>query len=243
MSGNNLSVVVILLTLLLGASAGVRENQREDANAAQRRVEETRWALPVADLNAALPLDPKERAKREAKSKKYDRGFPMVAPGVHSAEVYDWPSHFPALPVSQSDGVIVGQVFDAKAYFSVDKTTIYSEFWVTVESILKNSDKNPIDGGSQLALERMGGRVQYPSGEVSSFLVAGFGVPRVGGRYVFFLKRNPQDEGYTIVTGYELRLGHVYPLDATTSSETDFTVYNNFDETQFLKNLTSISRR
>jgi hypothetical protein len=167
----------------------------------------------------------------------------MIAPGVHSVESYDWPLHFPALPVSQSDAVIVGQVFDAKAYLSTDKTSIYSEFWVTIESVLKNSDKHPIDGGSQLALERMGGRVQYPSGEVSSFLVAGFGVPRVGSRYVFFLKRNPQDEGYTIVTGYELRLGHVYPLDATTSSETDFSVYNNFDETQFLKNLTSISRR
>ena len=228
---------------MLGASAGRREKQQNDGKAAERRTEETRRALPVADLNAALPVDPKERAKREAKSKKYDRGIPMIAPGVHSADVYDWPSHFPALPVLQSDAVIVGQVFDAKAYFSTDKTTIYSEFWVTVESILKNSDKHPIDGGSQLALERMGGRVQYPSGEASSFLVAGFGVPQVGSRYVFFLKRNPQDEGYTIVTGYELRLGHVFPLDATTSSETDFSVYNNFDEAQFLKNLTSISRR
>ena len=108
---------------------------------------------------------------------------------------------------------------------------------MTIESVLKNSDKHAIKGGSQLAIERMGGRVQYPSGEMSSVLVAGFGVPRIGSRYVLFLKLNVQDKSYTLVTGYELRLGRVYALDTSTSSETDFSIYNNSDETQLLKDL------
>lgn len=237
---NQLSVGLVFLTLAfltLGGAAGFQEKQQDQRSSAQRPVEEVIMELPVVDVNSALPMDPKERAQRELRGKKYDHGSPRIAPGVVSTEIYHWPPGFPALPVVESEAVIVGQVFDAKAYLSADRTNAYSEFGVTIESVLKTPTKNAIKGGSQLVVERAGARVRYPTSEMSSVLVSGFGVPRIGSRYVLFLKRNAQDESYTILTGYELRLGRVHALDTSTSSETDFSIYNNSDEAQLLKDL------
>jgi hypothetical protein len=57
------------------------------------------------------------------------------------------------------------------------------------------------------------------------------------GRYVLFLTRNSEDPSYHLVTGYELRGGRIFPLDRTTSSQTDFDAYINMDEAAFLKHL------
>ena len=245
--GNHLSVGLFFLALaflkLSGAAGVVQETQRDQKNSAQWSVEKVIMELPVVDVDSALPMDSKERALRELRGEKYDHGIPpRIAPGVESTEIYHWPLGFPALPVVESDAVIVGQVFDAKAYLSADRTSAYSEFAVTIQSVIKTPSKNAINAGSQLFIERAGARVRYPSSQMSTVLVAGFGVPRIGSRYVLFLERNAKDESYRILTGYELRDGRVYALDTSTSSGTDFSIYNNFDETQFLKNLTSISR-
>lgn len=243
---NPLAVGLVFLTLSFlrhsGAAEVVQEKQRDQKNSAQWSVEEVIRELPVVDVNSALPMDSKERTRRELRGKKYNQGSPRIAPGVESTEIYHWPRGFPALPVVESDAVIVGQVFDAKAYLSADRTSAYSEFGVTIQSVIKTPSTNAIQAGSQLFVERAGARVRYPSSQMSSVLVDGFGVPRIGSRYVLFLKRNVQDKSYSILTGYELRDGRVKALDQSTSSETDFSVYNNFDETQFLKNLTSISQ-
>lgn len=240
---HSILLFIVIALLAAGGTAGLQEKQRHDQAAEdQRRVKEVIRDLPVADFDAALPASSSERARRKVRGKKYNRGHPgSIGPGVETTEIYDWPTDFPALPVSQSDAVIVGQVFDARACLSTDRTSVYSEFGVTVDFILKDYDQFPIQPGSQLIVERLGGNVKYPSGQMSSVSVAGFGVPRVGSGYVFFLKRNPQEEGYTLTTGYELRLGRVYPLDRSTSSGTDFSIYDNSDEAKFLDDLRRIT--
>lgn len=40
-------------------------------------------------------------------------------------------------------------------------------------------------------------------------------MPRIGRRYALFLKRIDESQDFPIVTGYELRGGHVFPLDGS----------------------------
>ena len=62
-------------------------------------------------------------------------------------------------------------------------------------------------------------------------------MPRVARQYVFFLTRNDPGEPYHLVTGYEIRNGRIFPLDRTTSSDTDFDAFINMDEAAFFQQL------
>ena len=66
-------------------------------------------------------------------------------------------------------------------------------------------------------------------------------MPRVGRRYVFFVKGNPELD-YQIITAYELSNGRVYPLDKSTSSDTKFEIHTNTDELLFLNKLRKLSQ-
>lgn len=72
--------------------------------------------------------------------------------------------------------------------------------------------------GDEITLERAGGRVMFPSGEVAKFKVDGEGMPRQGRRYLFFLKRNAELESFTILRAYELGEDKVYPIDGAVAS-------------------------
>lgn len=194
--------------------------------------------FPIAEEPAPESSDPAERSKRDKKEKKYQRYKDSIGPGVTVAMThYHWPPGFPALPVAQSDAVVIGEVSEAKAYVTGDKTAVYSEFTIRVSEVLKNDNQTPLSPGKSIIAERPGGRVRYPSGHISRFSIAGWGMPRMMRQYVLFLSRNGQEESYRIVTGYELRSGRVYPLDATTSSDTDFDAYINMDKASFLTRL------
>jgi hypothetical protein len=196
--------------------------------------------FPIAEEAAPGPATSAERIKKNKKEKKYGKYKDTVGPGVTVASVhYHWPSGFPTLPVGQSDAVIVGEVTDAKAYVTDDKSTVYSEFTVQVRKVFKDYAQAQILPGGSIVVERPGGRVRYPSGHVSRFSLTGWGMPGIARQYVLFLTRNSEDESYRLVTGYELLNGHVFPLDKTTSSQTDFDAYINMDEAAFFKQLDS----
>jgi hypothetical protein len=114
---------------------------------------------------------------------------------------------------------------------------VYSEFTIRIVKMLKNDNQMPLSPGGSVVAERPGGSVRYRSGEIGRFSLTGWGMPRVMRQYVFFLTRNNEDQTYHIVTGYELRGGRIYPLDRTTSNETDFDAYINVDEAAFFKRL------
>jgi hypothetical protein len=229
--------IVLTIYLIVGAlSTPTTVNQAANK---QNTVDETQF--PIADEAAPEPPRQADRAKRDKKEKKYKKYKETVGPGVTVASAYyHWPPGFPTLPVAQSDAVIIGEVLDAKAYLTADKEEVYSEFTVRVTKVLKGNNQTPLSIGASIIVERPGGRVRYRSGHVSRFSITGWGMPRAAGQYVFFLTRNDDDESYHIVTGYELRGGHVLPLDKTTSNETDFDAYTNMDEIEFFKRLDSV---
>ena len=118
----------------------------------------------------------------------------------------------PALPTSESDAVILGEIEDAKGYISNDKTGAYSEFSVRIIEVFKGDEKS-LSSGSSIIVERVGATVQLPSGRTILYSVAGKGLPRKGHKYIFFLKYNNDGQDYTVLTGYQLHKNSVQPLD------------------------------
>lgn len=150
----------------------------------------------------------------------------------------EWDIGLPALPVAKSDLVLIGEVTDAQAYLSNDKTAVYSEFTIRVDEALKNISNITLGQGSSLIAERQGGRVRFPSGHTTLQLVRGQGMLRVGRRYTLFLTHNNQDQSTSILTGYELRTGRVFPIDNPAGGQHPVaSVYKEADETAFLNDL------
>lgn len=224
-----LTVCVVVMGLRI-PMAGVQPGAQEGA------VDESQF--PIAEEAAPEPITPAERTRKKNKEKKYGKYKDTIGAGVTVASIhYHWPPQFPALPVAQSDAVVIGEVTDAKAYVTDDKSTVYSEFNVRIIKVLKNDNQVPLSPGVSIVAERPGGRVRYSSGHISRFSLTGFGMPRVMREYVLFLTRNDEEGTYHLVTGYELRNGRIFPLDKTTSSETDFDAYIDMDEAAFFNQL------
>ncbi len=144
-----------------------------------------------------------------------------------------WANAVPDIPVSESDVILIGHIADAHAYLSNDKTGVYSEFKIDVESVLKNDKLQTL---YEIVADRSGGSVRFPSGKVQRvYVFRGQRMPQLGNRYVFFLKRNALEHDVTIITGYELRKGKILALDNLPPYNSN----NNSNEIDFLQLLRS----
>ncbi len=189
---------------------------------------------PVVDYDAkgenSNPKDVEKYKLRREKAFRYVRRAPEPLAEFASTifEITtDWYIGLPPLPITQSDVVILGEVADGQAYLSEDKTGVYSEFTVTIERVFKNND---LSSGDSLIAEREGGFIKFASGRTMPYVVTGQRLPRVGQKYVLFLKRNATGNDYHIITGYQVRNNRVLPLDQPEK----FNVFRDFDREQFL---------
>jgi hypothetical protein len=117
--------------------------------------------------------------------------------------------------VTQSAVFVIGQVLDGEAHLSEDKTNVFSEFTVRVSNVFKSDVSLP---GTDIVVERLGGYVKYPDGRKLLYRVGTGKMPRVGARYLFFLKASPQLD-LSILTAYELGPDGVIPLDPSAQFE------------------------
>lgn len=211
----------LLVLLLLFSAVGMittgtfqSNGQANGQDSEESNKEKLKKRFPIVDSSEPEPADPQERAKRSKRNKKHNEQRANVGPEiVQSAGGYHWPADFKPLPVSASDAVIVGTISDAKAHLSEDKNSVYSEFTVTIDDVLKNGTGLSLVPGDSITLEREGGRVRYPSGHISWFHVVGKGLPQLNAQYVFFLKTTDEDGLFDILTGYEICDGRIQPLD------------------------------
>ena len=212
---------------------GRSQEQKPQVKTHRRKFDENRF--PIADYSAAASSDPKERSKRQEKGKKYDESAWRIYPETTSnmARVDYVNPNMPALPLSESSAVIVGQVTDAKAYLSNDKTGVYSAFTVRIDEVIKYSSSVPLSSASSIEVERDGGRVRFPGGRVLIYTINSLEMPEAGLRYVFFLTNPHGQSDFQILTAYELREGKVYPLDDLPNLYR----YENADELNFLSEL------
>ena len=223
------------VTLVAVSAMATLRHQRQTPSSVrpEQAIDLERW--PIADHSAPESSDPSVRAKRRARNKKYDKSeWPIVANDVADSTVrlHRVNPDLPAFPVRESTIVLIGRIASAAAYLSNDKTGVYSEFTVVVEEVLKNDLAEQPVAGSSIAATREGGRIRFPSGRVHWFGIGRQSMPRIGGRYVLFLS-GETEETLTILTGYELAINKVIPLDDLNNPNK----YRDNDEGAFLKSL------
>lgn len=252
---------VLLLSLVVGAVI-IKTTTPESRSQTTQPKQEIKPDLkkffeefPIVDLDAPEPSDPDERARRRARNKRYDNtdrdvettklfmfqeGTGAVNFGAPSAH---WPVE-PAFPITQSDVIAIGEVTDARAQISNDKTNVFSEFTVQIKDVYKNTASAALTPDCVVTVERYGGRVRLPSGKI---IINGYlhqSMPQTGRRYIFFLKSNEEVQTYSIITGYELRRGQVIPLDGSRMFEgggvpqlREYDRYEGAKEATFLKEI------
>jgi hypothetical protein len=192
--------------------------------------EESVKRYPIAEFDEPEPVDPARRAAlKERKLRNNAHTFSEPSPedgaiGWFPEKNFD----FPALPIEESDLILIGQVLSAKAHRSENKRGIFSEFEVKVEEVLKGRNATE---QNVVIVERTGGFLKYPNGRKVLFFVHGHGMPEVGTRNVFFLKT--VNSGFQIVTIYELAPEGVLPLDLSNQ----FQRFKGETEATFIKTL------
>lgn len=244
-----LLITILLIAALIGFKAqpqSVQGSQTKQTPTRGETIEEADVSqFPIVDYVIEKGLAVKERAKWEAKGKKYNsRHVPPL--NEFSNQVFsfvDWERGLPALPFDRSSAVIIGEITGAEAHLSSDETKIYSQFTVRVDAVLKNDELAALNPQSKITVERPGGRVRFPSGKIVVAAVSNQDLPRIGRRYVLFLTHDfimggRYNDTFFILTGYELRNGKVSPLDKVSSGH-PISAYKGIDEEAFLRDLTS----
>lgn len=203
--------------------------QKQDkpiAQAKRQTLDEKLAHLPVTDFyTPEEPLEPYKKQQRQTRNARHNSA--VSADGTKrpilneemEAVLLDLPlSHHqeePAIPVSQSDAVVIGTITNLKAFLSDDRTSVYSEMTVNVEEVLKQDPRYPLVKGLTLDAERSGGGVRFPSGKILRRGALGRNIPEIGARYVLFLIYNEQGKDFCVLTGYQLTGDRVLPLDGT----------------------------
>lgn len=152
----------------------------------------------------------------------------------------DWQVGLPALPVKKSDAVVIGRVDTGKAFLSNDESGVYSEFSIRVNDWLKKPLNLTEGVDEEILAQRGGGRILYPSGNVVKYSISGQEMPRLNGKYVFFLTYDQQRSVFLILTAYEILNGVTHPLDGKGKSKVSgykFSEYEGTNEKEFLKAL------
>ncbi len=237
------STFVILITLVAVLATMTLRGQSQKEPTFKEQEGDRHRGMPVVDSWAPESPDSQTRSNRKLKGKRHDRQSSQPIEEAPSISGRIWSSHWSqgltAIPADKSDTVLIGEILDAQAYFSNDKTGIYSEFTLLVEEALKGDAATSFPSGSRVTIERFGGAVRFPSGVIQRYETAGQRMPRIGRRYVLFLKRIKLEEDFSLITGYELRGGEVFPLDGASEEEGTqkfpFDEYEGFDATVFLK--------
>lgn len=232
-------LVGLLLFGVIVSVSLMSSKQRALVSFAQDPPEEL--VLPTAEYNAPQSITPEDRSRRDARNKRHDHQSgeaiteaPYPVERIWSAH---WAREVPAIPVSQSDVILIGTVIDSQADLSSDKTGVYSEFGIRAEEVLKGIGISTLSYPI-ISVERFGGAVRFPSGVIQKYRSSGQGMPRQGRRYVLFLKKIDQDDDFSLLTGYELRGQKIVPLDGSSQQGNErlaFDSYKGVDVISFLK--------
>ena len=187
--------IAVLVVMGIGAQQGqITEKQAELFKASREKLDKQ---LPIVDYNEPKPTQAGERGRRLAKDRRHNRRKHEIVEGMtETYTIYHWEADFPPLPVEQSTTIVIGKVSEARAHISENKSSVYSEFVVEVQRILKDD----AGVGSRVVAERDGGRIRFPSGSVFRYFVIGLGIPEVDNSYLLFLKQL-EDGDFSIITG------------------------------------------
>lgn len=157
-------------------------------------IEDPRASLPTVDYETEEPTDPREKIKRRNKGKRFDNfgAFTREPTQNSGILVSEWDLNLPALPVAQSNAVVIGQTLKRGAFLSNDKSGVYTELSVRVKDVLKPNGSVAPNG--IIDIIRVGGIVRYRTSDESFFAIKGQNMPQSGKRYLLFLKAIKESE-------------------------------------------------
>lgn len=219
------ALIIVALALMVAATVSTfsvnkfrPQNAQEASPSKAKRTfsqEEFDSQYPLTEFSTPEPTDPAKKAKRKVRDKRYNKKeqIPISEYSTGIVGFTDWEAGLPALPVAQSRVVLIGRVKDAQARLSSNKESVYSEFTVQINEVLKKDSGEVVSPDALITITRGGGRVRFPSGHITLQHIASQGMPRVGREYVFFLTRDDEEQDFHIVTAYELRGNDVMPVD------------------------------
>ena len=241
-------VLLILVLGTLGFSVARHRNLTNTTIAAQQdqeqkqleRIKKVNERFPTAEYNHLDSTDPQKNAKK----KRYNDGHLVKAtvnPETVETEFFPEPHiNFPALPLAESDIVVVGTIGGGQAHLSENKRNVFSEFTLIVEEVFK-SKSSGVSQGSVLTIDRIGGHVKYPNGQKVLYRIAGLNMPQIGSRYLFFLTSKHNKDDLSILTGYELTQTGAVPLDEGLPEVTSLTGTSEKDILQTVRDLVAKS--
>ena len=164
-----------------------------------------------------MPAENQNRDPASAKRSRFDTRPSGPASGIFVDRAPFPPNARPEdfqLPVAESDTVLLGSVANVQPYLSEDGTSLYTEFTVSAEELLKDSAGLSLNRDSVLTLFRIGGSLRLASGRVLRTDVHGLGDPPAANhRYVCFLNYDARGYWFRIVKLWELRNGVAAPND------------------------------
>ncbi|MFN0277736.1 MAG: hypothetical protein ACKVRN_03945 [Pyrinomonadaceae bacterium] len=171
----------------------------------------------IANYESVESLEASELEKRKRTSKRYDNEgwvvkFPHHDTGKIGRVKEEEPP--PIIPVEESDLIVSGKAVSVKSYLSNDKSSVYSEFTIKINQILKNSVTAELKAEDKIIIDRAGGVVRYPNGQEVLYLDSDDGLPEAGREYVLFLQADKESENYKVVTLYEVQENRTLPLDS-----------------------------
>ncbi|MEQ1605439.1 MAG: hypothetical protein ABL999_11290 [Pyrinomonadaceae bacterium] len=213
-----LTGLIVLLTTSTGQTVIDPGQKGHEDKINQEFVDTKRATFPVVDY---VETDVPDTARR-LKGRKYGL-IPILNPSItgnsKEAIINEWGQNLIALPIKESQVVVLGKIVGTRAYLSDNRQAVYSEFKIGVEKIFKNETKTNVGVTDVIAAERQGGIVRFPSGFEQWVFIVGQGMPVLNKRYVFFLSYEAvglvsQKFDLTILTGYEISDGHIFPLDS-----------------------------
>lgn len=235
-----IAAVVLTASLLFTATF----YQTKNAFSASRSQENHSHDLPTLDYESEVTrVKSKERKEKGnhfngAANPDTKKPIDELPEGVEPLPTTGaWWRGLSALPIEQSDAVVLGVVTSRDAYLTEDRTGIYSEFTVLVSEVFKDPTK-AITSDTPISVNRTGGAVRFKSGKIQRYEIAHQGMPEVVAQYVFFLRRTSAGD-LLILTGFKLVDEHVTPLDGNENNDPrlvlPFAKYAGTDEAQFLK--------
>jgi hypothetical protein len=191
------------------AQTDQRKKQKEPIN-----IDET---LQVVDINEPESLDLEKQRRRKKHGKKYDYTNLGVAVGDTRPggriELISELSLKDAFPIDAVPIIVVAEATEAEAVLSGDKNSVYTEFTLLIQEVLKDDSQLKTD--DVITVERFGGKVKLPSGSIIPVVANGIRMRMVGEKYLLFLNRHPLDQSIVIYTGYCLSGDTVRALDTS----------------------------
>jgi len=227
-------LMAVLLTAMLALTFAAN-NSSSLAVKAQQGSDDA----PILEYQKAVSKPAARKSLNRRHTLRQDKPLDELPAGIEPLPLPSrWWVGLPALPVTESDAIVFGEVTSRCAGLTEDKMGVYSEFSVQLERIFKDQ-RDLLTAGGTVTAFRPGGTLRFGSGKIQRYTVSKQGYPQQGRRYVLFLKVDEQGD-FSILTGYELDGLQVRPLDGNSTdprNDLQFGIYDGVRQESFLNEL------